>query len=527
VLAGESVDHFETVRLTKDGRRLDVSLSISALRNDKGTVTGVSTIARDITQAKVAEENLRQSESRFRTMADTAPVMIWISGVDKGCIYFNQQWLNFTGHRLEQELGDGWTRSIHADDRVACLETYMSCFDRRESFAMEYRIRRADGMYRWVLDCGTPRFSSSGEFLGYIGSAIDITERKEGEAELQLAHEQLNELKNQLEAENFYLQEELLLDHAFGEIVGQSDAIKQVLYKIGQVAATDSTVLIQGETGTGKELIARALHAASTRKDRPLIKVNCAALTSTLIESELFGHEKGAFTGAEARKQGRFELANGGTLFLDEIGELPKESQVKLLRVLQEGELERVGGTKTVKVDVRIVAATNRDLKLNVANGTFRQDLWYRLNVFPITAPPLRERRDDIPLLAEHFVKLSAKKFGRNVTSISAGMMQSLMAHSWPGNVRELANVIERALIHNRGGVLRLADRFEARPPDQLTDARSLEEMEREYIIAILKKTGWRIEGADGAARILDLNPSTLRGRMAKLGIPRQAGTFV
>ena len=341
------------------------------------------------------------------------------------------------------------------------IDTYTTSFDSRKRFEMEYRLRRADGEYRWVFANGTPRFSSDGEFLGYIGSCMDITERKESEVALTKAHEELSQLKNQLEAENVYLQSELQLDQAFGEIVGQSDAIKHVHFKINQVASTDLTVLIMGETGTGKELVARAIHGASKRKDRPLIKVNCAALSPSLIESELFGHEKGAFTGAGARKLGRFELANGGTIFLDEIGELPLELQVKLLRVIQEGELERVGGTKTIKIDVRIIAATNRHLKQEVDKGTFREDLWYRLNVFPITAPPLRQRKEDIPLLVEHFVKVSAKKFGKTLTSLKAGTMQSLQAHSWPGNVRELANVIERSVIHSQGSVLRMVDRFE------------------------------------------------------------------
>jgi PAS domain S-box-containing protein len=474
----------------------------------------------------VAEESLRQSEERFRTMADKAPVMIWMSGVDKLCTYFNQQWLNFTGRTMQQEVGDGWTEGVHPNDYACCLETYTSSCDNRKGFEMEYRLRRADGEYRWVLDSGTPRFSSDGEFLGYIGSCIDISERKESLEELRQAHDLLSQLKNQLEAENVYLQEELQLDQAFGEIVGQSDAIKHVRFKINQVAPTDSTVLIMGETGTGKELVARAVHGASSRKDRPLIKVNCATLSVNLIESELFGHEKGAFTGAGARKVGRFELANGGTIFLDEIGELPLEMQAKLLRVIQEGEFERVGGTKTIKIDTRIIAATNRNLKLEVENGTFRQDLWYRLNVFPITAPPLRQHKEDIPLLVEHFVKVYVRKFGKTITSVSGSAMQSLRAHSWPGNVRELANVIERAVIHNQGGILRIVDHFEQTPGEHPSFVKSLEEMEREYIIRTLENTGWRIEGAYGAARVLDLKPSTLRTRMAKLGIQRPVAIF-
>jgi transcriptional regulator with GAF, ATPase, and Fis domain len=392
---------------------------------------------------------------------------------------------------------------------------------------MEYRLRRYDGEYRWVLDCGVPHFSPDGIFLGYIGSCLDITQRKESEVELQTAHEELHQLKNQLEAENIYLQQELQLDQKSGEIVGQSDAIKYVLFKINQVAPTDSTVLITGETGTGKDLVARAIHGASSRKDRPLIKVNLAALSPTLIESELFGHEKGAFTGAVGRKQGRFELANGGTLFLDEIGELPPELQAKLLRAIQENEFERIGGSKTIKVDVRIIAATNRNLKLEVEQGTFREDLWYRLNVYPITMPPLRQRKEDIPLLVEHFVSTYAKKSGKTISSVSPLAMQSLQEHSWPGNVRELANVIERAVIHTPGSVLQVVDHFEQAAPDTLLPTQTLEEVERDYIIRTLENTGWRIEGPFGAAKILGLNPSTLRTRMAKLGIQRRRATLM
>ena len=522
IKSGETFDHRETAYLTKDGRKIDVSLTVSPLKAESGRIIGVSGIAHDISERKQGEETLRQSETRFRDMADNAPVMIWISGTDKLATYVNKQLLDFTGRTLEQEIANGWTEGIHPDDYIRCLDTYTTRFDSRKRFEMEYRLRSANGEYRWILANGTPRFASDGEFLGYIGSCIEITERKESEVALTKAHEELSQLKNQLEAENVYLQSELQLNQAFGEIVGQSDAIKHVHFKINQVAATDLTVLIMGETGTGKELVARAIHAASNRKDRPLIKVNCAALSASLIESELFGHEKGAFTGAGARKLGRFELANEGTIFLDEIGELPLELQVKLLRVIQEGELERVGGTKTIKIDVRIIAATNRHLKQEVDKGTFREDLWYRLNVFPITAPPLRQRKEDIPLLVEHFVTVSAKKFGKTITSIAAGTMQNLQTHSWHGNVRELANVIERSVIHTQGSVLRIVDRFEQTLDEPTTLVKSLEEVEKEHIMSVLQHTGWKIEGPSGAAHFLDLKPSTLRARMAKLGIQRQ-----
>jgi formate hydrogenlyase transcriptional activator len=480
---------------------------------------------REAAQSQLSEERFaKESEQRFRDVADTAPVMIWVSAPDKGCTYVNKVWLDFKGSTLEKELGNGWLEGIHPDDVASCRETYFSSVDARRPFEMEYRLHRHDGEYRWIYDAGVPRFSSDGAFLGFIGSCIDLTERKESEVALKKALDELHELKNQLEAENIYLQQELQLDEKQGEILGQSDAIKYVLFKITQVAPTDSTVLITGETGTGKELAARAIHGASSRKDRPLIKVNCGALAPTLIESELFGHEKGAFTGAAAKKPGRFELANGGTIFLDEIGELPPELQVKLLRVIQENEFERLGGNKTIKVDVRIIAATNRNLKAAVEEGTFREDLLYRLNVYPITMPPLRQRKEDIPLLVEHFCSTYAKKFGKKISSVSPRPMQNLQSHSWPGNVRELANVIERAVIHTQGSVLQVVDQFE-QVPHETVPSQTLEEVEREYIIRTLENTGWRIEGQFGSARILGLNPSTLRTRMLKLGIQRRRAT--
>ena len=517
-----SLVNYETRLHTKDGS-VRILLS-SAEKLELGGEVCLLMASSDITDRVATQEALRESEERFRNLADTAPVMIWITDPDKQCTYVNKRWLDFIGGEAENELGFGWVEHLHPDDRDLCLETYNNCFDNRIPFGMEYRVHRSDGEYRWVYASGIARFSSDGSFLGYIGSCIDITERKESEVALRLAHEELHQLKNQLEAENIYLQQELQRDEKFGEIVGQSDAIKYVLFKITQVAPTDSTVLISGETGTGKELVARAIHGASSRKDNALIKVNCAALSPTLIESELFGHEKGAFTGAINRKQGRFELANGGTIFLDEIGDLPPELQVKLLRVIQENEFERIGGTKTIKVDVRIIAATNRNLKLEVEQGTFREDLWYRLNVYPITMPPLRQRKEDIPLLVEHFARMYAKKFGKTISSVSPRAIQSLQAHSWPGNIRELANVIERAVIYTQGSALHLVDDFE-NVDDESSLTRTLEEVERDYIIRTLENTGWRIEGPYGAAKILGLNPSTLRTRMLKLGIQRRRAT--
>jgi PAS domain S-box-containing protein len=514
-----SVINYEMRFRRKDGEFRTLLMSSEQL--EIGGKSCLLVASNDITDFMRTQQALRESEVRFRTMADTAPVMIWISDQYKGCAYFNKQWLDFTGRELEQELGYGWASGVHADDYEYCLQTYNRSFDQRVAFEMEYRLRRKDGEYRWVMDTGTPRFSSDGLFLGYIGSSIDITERKQAEVGLRQAHEELKQLKNKLEAENIYLQQELQLDQTFGDLVGQSDAIKHVLFKASQVAPTDSTVLITGETGTGKELVARAIHRASSRKDHPLIKVNCAALSPSLIESELFGHEKGAVTGASARRLGRFELANNGTIFLDEIGELSLDLQVKLLRVIQEGEFERVGGTKTIKANVRIIAATNRSLKAEIKKGTFREDLWYRLNVFPINVPPLRERKDDIPSLAEHFIAKFARRSGKTITAVSPDVMQTLQAHSWPGNVRELANVIERAVIHTTGNVLQSVGAFEHTIEQPASPPKTLEETERELIINTLERTQWRIEGTQGAARILDVNPSTLRTRMLKLGISR------
>jgi transcriptional regulator with GAF, ATPase, and Fis domain len=346
---------------------------------------------------------------------------------------------------------------------------------------------------------------------------------------LKSALEQIYELKNELHEENIYLKEVIKLDHQFDEIIGSSDELKYVLFKIEQVAPTDSTVLITGETGTGKELVARAIHQTSLRRDRPLVKVNCAALAASLIESELFGHERGAFTGAGSRKIGRFELADGATIFLDEVGELPLELQAKLLRLIQEGEFERLGSSTTLKADVRIMAATNRNLEAEVRAGRFREDLLFRLNVFPVTVPPLRERKEDIPELVEHFVNIFSKKVGKTITSIPPATLRTLSQYQWPGNIRELANVIERAVIGTSGPTLKILDHLgeQKKAEDSNELPESLAGVERKHIIKTLLSTNWRIEGPNGAARILGLNPSTLRTRMAKLGVVKNDSRLV
>ena len=339
----------------------------------------------------------------------------------------------------------------------------------------------------------------------------------------------LREASERLEAENVYLRQEMQSKHGFDEIIGESDSLVHCLLAVDRVAATAAPVLLLGETGTGKELLANAIHRRSDRSERPLVKVNCAALPANLIESELFGYEKGAFTGADKAKRGRFDLADGSTLFLDEIGDIPLEVQPKLLRVLQEGEFERLGGTETVKVDVRIVAATNRNLPEAVQVGKFRSDLFYRINTFPIEVPPLRARSKDIELLAQHFAQVHGQRLGREVRAISAHMMRQLREYSWPGNVRELEGVIQRAIISSTGPVIDLADKLQlplATRDDGMPRVLShsiaeLKSVERDHILSVLEESDWKISGTDGAASRLGVPPSTLRSKMKKLSIDR------
>ncbi len=349
-----------------------------------------------------------------------------------------------------------------------------------------------------------------------------IAAKQEAENSKQTAEnalEEIRQLKDQLEAERAYLQEEIKLEFNHENIIGRSDEIKYVFYKVEQIASSDTNVLVLGETGTGKELVARAIHGLSQRKDRALVKMNCAALPSNLIESELFGHEKGAFTNAHSRRLGRFEVANGTTLFLDEIGELPLDLQPKLLQVIETGEFERLGSSETIKVDVRIIAATNRNLEAEVRKGTFREDLWYRLNIFPITLPPLRARREDIPLLVHFFVDKISKRLGKSIRVIPVSVMSALESYHWPGNIRELENVLERAVINSSGPKLHLVDELK-QPSKDLTNAnRSLADVERAYIVRVLEQTRWKVSGENSAAEILGLNRSTLRARMRKLDI--------
>jgi transcriptional regulator with GAF, ATPase, and Fis domain len=410
---------------------------------------------------------------------------------------------------------------MHPEDRGRVRQIVQQAIETGEHFLCEYRIVLPDGAIRWILARGQRKLGATGEPDRLLGVSLDISGRKKMEKQLERRLQEIGELKQRLEQENVYLQQEVKLLTEHSEILGQSSAIKNILAQAGQVAETDSTVLILGETGTGKELLARAIHAMSSRKDRPLVTINCASLPPSLIENELFGREKGAYTGAMTRMIGRFELADHSTLFLDEIGELPLDLQGKLLRVLEEGTVERLGSTRSLHINVRIIAATNRDIEEEVADGRFRQDLFYRLNVFPILVPPLRDRSEDIPLLTWAFVREFQKRMGKQVERISHKTMQDLVSYTWPGNVRELKNVIERAMILSRDKTLGVQLPRGVSADEEAPG--TLEDIMRREILAVLEKTRWRVAGRDGAAEILGLKRSTLYSKMKKLGIRRTA----
>jgi PAS domain S-box-containing protein len=486
-----------------------------------------------------AEAEVREAEHRYRTVAEFTYDWEYWRRPDASFAYVSRSCLRTTGYEAAEferrpSLLD---ELVVEEDRPRWQAHRKSVLANALPSHLEFRIRDADGRRRWIDHVCSPVTGEGGSSLGVRGSNRDITERKEAEEELRTALAEIERLRERLEADNTYLREQVEPGPGFEGIIGRSDMLRYVISKVQQVAPTSSTVLLQGETGVGKELVAHALHSLSPRGARPLVKLNCAALPPSLVESELFGHEKGAFTGAVAQRKGRFEIADGSTLFLDEIGELPLELQAKLLRVIQDGEFERVGGTTTLKADVRLVAATNRRLDEEVKAGRFREDLWYRLNVFPVTMPPLRQRREDVPQLVQHFVEKHCRKLGRPLLQVSQGTLRDLQAHDWPGNVRELEAVIERAVITSTGPALRVGDERGPGAPGRSADAagpvaaagasaggaRTLSDLERDHIVATLEQTYWRLEGESGAAALLGMNPSTLRSRMRKHGIRRPA----
>jgi PAS domain S-box-containing protein len=483
----------------------------------------------DITERKLADEKLRESEERFRTMADTLPEGIWIGTVEpRKVLYVSPSFERIWGLALEDLYRNPhlWEDVIYPEDRerVGCKFSQWIAGQTEGYYDIEYRILRPDGTTRWVHDRGVLSLDQAGRPARINGISADITDRKRAEGDLQNALLEIKKLRDQLYEENVALREEIDKASMFEEIVGESQALQYVLARVSKVAPTDSTVLITGETGTGKELIARAIHKRSKRAARAFVSVNCAAVPPSLIASELFGHEKGAFTGAMQRRLGRFELAEGGTLFLDEVGELLPETQIALLRVLQEREFERVGGSRPIPSDVRVIAATNRDLQASIDDGAFRSDLYYRLNVFPIEMPPLRQRTEDIPLLVEYFIERFARKSGKEIRGIHRATLERLQSYDWPGNVRELQNVIERSIIvcetenftvdkswlsHNSYEVDQTTRPMFKMPPSQ----------ERQTIEAALADAQGRISGASGAAAKLGIPPSTLESKIRALGI--------
>lgn len=469
---------------------------------------------------------LSESERKLSTLLSNLPGMAFRCEMShsRPILFASDGCYDLTGYHAVEFTSDKVTYGDLIDeDHLETIEFLMGeAIAKNRAYETSYPITTADGTIKWAWEKGVKVEETADGKVILEGFIADITARKKAEESLETALNEVKQLKEKLEEENHYLRQEIKLAQNFDTIVTQSNLLKKVLRQVEQVAVSDATVLILGETGTGKELLAKAVHHHSKREKHALVKVNCAALPANLIESELFGHEKGAFTGAISQKIGRFEMANKGTIFLDEIGELPLELQAKMLRVLQEGELERLGSTKTMKIDVRIVAATNRNLQREVEKGNFRADLYYRLNVFPIDLPPLRERKEDIPILVEYFVNKYAPKLGKTIRTVPKKALQKLEAYTWPGNIRELENIIERSIIISSGGKLEIGDWLNINAaPIGGEGMDTLEEHERKHILKALKMTSWRVSGEKGAAKLLDINDRTLQSRIKKLGITR------
>ncbi len=520
---------FEWLHSDADGRELHTEIAIASIETRDGPQ--VFAVVRDLTDVHSANLALSRREADLRHSQEVAGVGSFRYTArpnEDGTVDWRELWVSdqmlvlFDVERGES-LGDDIVRRTHPDDRAKLTGAIADLARKKVGTENEYRILRPDGSRRIIQSVSQFVDIDDEGYVSVLGTLKDVTQWVEANKRLEAALEQIELYKNQLQEENLYLRDEVRAAHGLDHIVGESEALRKVLASAEQVAPTNVTVLVTGETGTGKELVAQAIHDLSDRKDMPMVSVNCAALSADLIESELFGHEKGAFTGAHEQRKGRFELANGGSLFLDEIGEISPALQAKLLRVLQEGEFERLGGTTTLRTDVRLITATNRDLRAEVDAGRFRADLYYRINSFPIHVPPLRERKSDIPLLAEHLARKHARKLGKKISSISRETLEFLSAQDWPGNVRELEGTILRALISETSPVLELpggqgngdgSARHQA-------SAQNLEEAQRSHILSVLTSTGWVIEGKRGAAAVLGLAPSSLRSRMKRLGIRR------
>ncbi len=492
-------------------------------RKSAGESERMMGISLDITERKLLELRLSESQALLASLVDSTSDLIWsVDSEHFGLLTFNRGLSEYFLHQRGLQIKTG----MRPEDLFPTEDYYIQqwhMFYRKAldegSFTAEYQASAGNRTLRLNLNV----LENDGIVFGISVFGQDITAFKQMENELRDSLEEVQQLRDRLQSENVYLREEVKLLFQHSEIVGESKPMKDVLLQAERVSGTDSTVLILGETGTGKELLAHAIHEMSSRKDRAMIIVNCASLPPTLIEGELFGREKGAYTGSLTKMIGRFELADGSTMFLDEIGDLPLDLQSKLLRVLEQGQFERLGSTRTIKVNVRLIAATNRDLEKDIIEGKFRKDLYYRLNVFPITIPPLRERKEDIPSLVWTFVKQFEKSLGRHIDSIPRKDMETLLNYTWPGNIRELKNVIEHAMILNDSKAKALTIDLRTGAKQELSGSYILQDMERKHIIEVLEKTGWRISGKNGAAEILGMKRTTLQSKIKMLGITRSA----
>jgi PAS domain S-box-containing protein len=496
-------------------------------RDTEGRISGWYMLLTDIDDRKRAEDALRSNEQSLRLILDSIPGFVSTSDAAGEIELVNRQILEYFGMTIEELKNWSTSDNIHPDDLPRMLDAYRRSIQTGQPLDFEQRCRGPDGVWRWFHNRSRPERDTEGRVIRWYYLATDIDKRKRAEDELEKAFEEIKRLKERLHDENVVLREQIDQVFMFEEIVGSSPALKTVLSSIVKVAPTDSTVLITGETGTGKELIARAIHKGSQRAGQAFISVNCAAIPSSLIASELFGHEKGAFTGALQRHQGRFEMAHSGTIFLDEIGELPAETQIALLRVLQERQFERVGGSRVISSDVRIIAATNRDLSAAIAARAFRADLFYRLNVFPIDVPPLRQRQEDIPMLVEYFVERYAEKAGKQISKIDKNTLKLCQSYHWPGNIRELQNIVERSVILCTGDTFSidaawLSSKIVARQKASAPLTKTLQGYERELIEAALAESNGKVAGPNGAAAKLGIPRSTLDLKIKRLNIRKR-----